>query len=190
MKTLLIGVGIWGSLLASCGGDKPGEPVTTDSSNSTVRPADTSVPRGGQFDEVVTSYLAIKNALADDDGKMAAQAGEKLTRAISGMQTASLSSAQKKVYDDLQEELKEHAEHISKNAGNLSHQRSHFDLLSKGMYDMVKAFTPGQALYQDYCPMFNDKKGATWLSETRDIRNPYYGKKMLSCGEVKEEIKK
>jgi hypothetical protein len=36
--------------------------------------------------------------------------------------------------------------------------------------------------------MYNDKKGAIWLSETKEIKNPYYGKKMLTCGNVKEEI--
>ena len=30
---------------------------------------------------------------------------------------------------------------------------------------------------------------ATWLSETKEIKNPYLGKKMPTCGEVKEEMK-
>ncbi len=34
---------------------------------------------------------------------------------------------------------------------------------------------------------FNDA-GAYWLSKTSDIKNPYYGKKMLTCGEVKDSI--
>ena len=31
-----------------------------------------------------------------------------------------------------------------------------------------------------------DNKGGYWLSETEDIRNPYFGASMLSCGEVKQ----
>ena len=57
------------------------------------------------------------------------------------------------------------------------------------MYDMVKAFGGGQLLYQDFCPMYNNQKGAAWLSETKEIKNPYLGKKMPTCGSVKEEIK-
>lgn len=39
------------------------------------------------------------------------------------------------------------------------------------------------------CPMYNDNKGALWLSESKDIKNLYYGNKMVECGEVKEVIK-
>jgi Cu(I)/Ag(I) efflux system membrane fusion protein len=34
-----------------------------------------------------------------------------------------------------------------------------------------------------------DNKGAYWLSETKEIRNPYFGDKMMTCGEVKKEFK-
>lgn len=84
--------------------------------------------------------------------------------------------------------MKEHAQHISNNAGKIAHQREHFDMLSSGMYDLVKAVKPSQTLYKDSCPMFNDKKGAIWLSEVKEIKNPYYGNKMLTCGEQQEEI--
>ncbi|MBA4167053.1 MAG: DUF3347 domain-containing protein, partial [Chitinophagaceae bacterium] len=84
---------------------------------------------------------------------------------------------------------KENAEHISENAGKLGHQREHFEMLSKDVYDLVKAFGAGQTLYQDFCPMYNDEKGASWLSETKEIQNPYMGQKMTTCGSVKEELK-
>jgi Cu(I)/Ag(I) efflux system membrane fusion protein len=29
---------------------------------------------------------------------------------------------------------------------------------------------------------------ASWLSETKDVKNPFYGKKMLTCGSVKSQI--
>jgi len=35
--------------------------------------------------------------------------------------------------------------------------------------------------------MAGDGKGAIWISETKEIKNPYYGKKMLSCGSMKEQ---
>ena len=105
------------------------------------------------------------------------------------MNKTSLTADKKKTWDNLSDDAKEMAEHIGKNADKLEHQREHFDMLSKDMYDMVKAFGGGQTLYQDFCPMYNDKKGATWLSETKEIKNPYLGKKMPTCGSVKEEIK-
>lgn len=35
-----------------------------------------------------------------------------------------------------------------------------------------------------FCPM----KNASWLSDSKEVCNPYYGDKMLTCGSVKEEI--
>lgn len=57
------------------------------------------------------------------------------------------------------------------------------------MVKSVKAFGYGnQKLYVDYCPMANNNKGAYWLSQTKEIKNPYLGKKMPKCGELKKEI--
>jgi hypothetical protein len=37
--------------------------------------------------------------------------------------------------------------------------------------------------------MYNDGKGAVWISEAKAIKNPYYGSQMLTCGSVKKEFK-
>lgn len=58
------------------------------------------------------------------------------------------------------------------------------------MIAMVQQFKPhSDALYVQYCPMFEGDKGGSWLSISKDIKNPYFGDMMLSCGEVKKEIK-
>jgi len=36
--------------------------------------------------------------------------------------------------------------------------------------------------------MANNNKGAKWLSVEAEIRNPYYGDAMLSCGSVVEVL--
>lgn len=138
---------------------------------------------------IVEHYLRLKNAFVNDNTKDAATAGKELLDVMGKLDKSSLTGEQKKLYEDVEDDASEHAEHIGANAGNIEHQREHFDMLSKDFYDLVKAFGGGQILYKDYCPMYNDKKGAIWLSETKAIQNPYYGKKMLTCGSVKEEIK-
>ncbi len=127
--------------------------------------------------------------MANDNGNEAASAGNAFVTSMDKMEKNSLTADKKKKWDDIADDAKEMAEHIGKNAGDIEHQREHFDMLSTDMYDMVKTFGAGQALYQDFCPMYNNKKGATWLSETKEIKNPYLGKKMPTCGSVKEEIK-
>jgi hypothetical protein len=44
------------------------------------------------------------------------------------------------------------------------------------------------ALYLEYCPMANNNEGAFWLSNEKQIKNPYFGDMMLTCGSVKETI--
>lgn len=139
--------------------------------------------------EIVNAYLQLKNAFAKDNSTDAASAGTLLENDFKNFDRTALSEAQKKTFEDIADDASEHAEHIGKNGGNIAHQREHFEMLSKDMYDLVRAFGGGQPLYKDFCPMYNKGKGAFWISETKEISNPYLGKAMPTCGTVKEEIK-
>lgn len=138
--------------------------------------------------EIVTNYLKIKNALTKDDAKTAAIAGNSLFKVMASTKTNALTPSQKKEYIDIVDDAKEHAEHIGKNAGKIDHQREHFAILSKDINDLIKMFGTDQKLYQDYCPMYNDGKGALWISETKEIKNPFYGSQMLTCGSLKKTL--
>jgi hypothetical protein len=141
------------------------------------------------IDKMVEHYLRLKNALVNDNTKDAAASGKEFVNAMKTLDKSLLTDEQKKIYEDVEDDAREAAEHIGDNAGKIDHQREHFDILSNDLYDLVKAFGSSQVLYKDFCPMYNDKEGAIWLSESKTIKNPYYGKKMLTCGSVKEEIK-
>jgi hypothetical protein len=141
------------------------------------------------INEVVSDYLQIKNALTRDDAKGAAAGGKAFVEAMDKMNSSPMTAEQKKAYQDIAGDAKEMAEHIGKSADRIAHQREHFEMLSTDIYDLVKVFKPGKQLYKEFCPMYNGGKGAAWISETREIKNPYLGKKMPDCGEVKEEIK-
>lgn len=191
MKTSFF-IAIIGTILSACGNDNnkaTEQTKQTDSSTLDVPSSTAGSQQPAAVNEAVTAYLQLKNALTNDNSKEAAEAGKQLQESIQKVGNASLAANQKKVYDEIKEDLNEHAEHISTNADKIAHQREHFDMLSKDMYDLVKAVKPGQTLYKVHCPMFNNNKGAIWLSEVKEIKNPYYGKKMLTCGEEQEEIK-
>lgn len=138
---------------------------------------------------MVTYYLQMKNAFANDNSKDAGAAGNELVKVFTSFNKTALTAEQAKIYNDIGEDAREHAEHIGSNAGNIKHQREHFDMLTKDIYQLVKTFGGGQKLYYDHCPMYNDNKGANWISETKEIANPYLGKSMPTCGTVKEELK-
>lgn len=139
------------------------------------------------INEVVANYLKLKNALTKDDTKEAANAGNAIVAALAKIDMKSLAGEQMKIYMDIAEETKENAEHIGANADKLDHQREHFALLSKDIADLIKAFGTSQKLYQDFCPMYDDGKGAIWISEFKEIKNPYFGSKMPTCGSMKKE---
>lgn len=146
------------------------------------------VPTKFSIDKIVTDYLALKNALTKDDSKATAKAGKTLYATLNAVKTNTIDAKQKKNYLDIAESAKENAEHIGDNAGKIDHQREHFVLLSKDINDLIKLFGTKQKLYQDYCPMADDGKGAIWISEVKDIKNPYYGSKMLTCGSIKKTL--
>jgi len=82
-------------------------------------------------------------------------------------------------------------------SANLADQRRAFAVLSNEMAALVKGGKLSMGmLYLEYCPMANNNEGAYWLSNEKEIRNPYFGYKMLrssadnflKCGRVEEMI--
>ena len=196
MKTLIFVIAISAISLTACNNqsgdkDKAGTdtaPVAAETNMAASSPDANTQLSSSPISGIVSSYLQLKNALANDNGKEAADAGNAMVSAFKNFAQSSLSAEKKKTFEDIQEDASEHAEHIAANGTNIEHQREHFETLSKDVYDLAKTFGAGQTLYKDFCPMYNSNKGATWLSETKEMKNPYLGRKMPTCGEVKETI--
>ncbi len=189
MKTMMMGVlALTTFIFAACNqtGSKAPEKQTT------VAAAQTDLPQQSAgataMKTVVASYLEIKNGLAADQPEKAANAGTAMAAALAAVDPSSFTPEQTKIYKENEEDLKEHATHIGKNGGNMEHQREHFVQMSEDVYTLVKVFGGGQPLYYDHCAMYDNNKGASWLSETKEISNPYMGAKMPGCGSVKEVI--
>lgn len=69
-------------------------------------------------------------------------------------------------------------------------QRLAYADFNDALYSAIKMFgTSGETIYYQFCPMARDNEGAYWLSAVKDIKNPYFGDAMLTCGENKEVIK-
>ncbi|MFX1705705.1 DUF3347 domain-containing protein [Chitinophaga sp. CC14] len=166
------------------------ETTPTDNSVAAVKPQFTNLDAkvAASLKPVFDHYLHVKNGLAADNSAEAASGSKAMSDALGKVDKAAMTPEQQKVYSENEDDLKEHAEHIGKNEGNIEHQREHFAQMSEDIYALAKAFGGGQALYHDYCPMYNDNKGALWLSEIKDVKNPYLGGKMPTCGSVKEVI--
>lgn len=184
MKKIILGFALAAITLAACSNKS-----TESKANKAVMSTNSDEKNLSPINELVNQYLQIKNGLANDNGTDAATAGKAFVESIAKVNTASFTTDQKKKWDDISADAKEMAEHIGANADKLEHQREHFEMLSQDIYDLVKTFGAGQILYKDADTMYNNGKGAFWLSEIKEIKNPYMGKAMSDSGSIKEEIK-
>jgi len=195
MKHLFLGL-IASSILAltACNGNTEKKAASTEQTSAPVTetiPSDNSTenPEQGNFSELFSHYQHLTFALSSDNDKEAANASKGMLEALSKIKSDGFSAEDKTTYEDIAADIKEHAEHISDNVGNIAHQREHLVMLSKDFYDIAKTFGTDKPLYKVFCPMYDDNKGAYWLSDSKEIKNPYYGEDMLTCGEVQEELK-
>ncbi|WP_460935635.1 DUF3347 domain-containing protein [Spirosoma humi] len=130
----------------------------------------------------LTAYYQVKDALVATDAAKAKIKAIALVAALEKVDATRLSAADKKALAS----AKADALAIGKST-NVDAQRKQFERLSSSMIALAKATRPAKA-YVQFCPMAAEGKGASWLSDKREVRNPYYGDKMLTCGSVKEEI--
>lgn len=156
--------------------------------NKSTIPTSIQVENSQSVTAVIDNYLALKNALVADNGKLAASSGQMLYDALAKFDISTKSTAQQKELGEIIDDAKENAEHISENGGDIEHQREHFVLLSKDIKDLIVIAGTDRTLYQMFCPMYNNNEGGMWLSESKEIKNPLFGSKMLKCGSVQQEI--
>jgi Cu(I)/Ag(I) efflux system membrane fusion protein len=143
-----------------------------------------------QLTRLVENYFAIKNGLAEDDTLQAKASAQKALRTLHRISSSGLHEISRTKWEELRGPVENSLQHI----GNMTHigqQRRHFNQLSELLIEAVEIFgLTRDKTYRAYCPMAFDNKGADWLSETEEIRNPYFGPAMLLCGENKNVYKK
>jgi len=148
-----------------------------------------NVPESSILTPIIDNYLKLKNALVQDNSKTAAKAGKTLFDSFENLDKSKIEKSNLKEYNEIVEDAMEHAEHIGENDDNIEHQREHFEILSTDLSDLIKLLGTDRTLFVDKCPMYNDGKGGKWISETKEIKNPFYGDKMMKCGSVISTIK-
>lgn len=130
-----------------------------------------------QLSQLLTYYYSIKDALVAGNSTTAAQKSEAFLKTANSIDYKTISEG------NINALLKD-ATAISESK-DIKKQREHFAILSNNMAALAKVvkFT-SQPIYQAYCPM----KKVNWLSSEKEIKNPYYGNAMLTCGKVVETI--
>jgi hypothetical protein len=173
-------------LFASCGdGNTGGDTDKKDSANHTGHDQ-------MKMEEGKTSSASVK--LKDDKLNAVYQHYVHLTTALTNGDMAEAKVASNAIEAGAKEVPG--AEAVASNAAKITAatdievQRAAYSTLSNDFITLVKksGLNSGE-LYVDYCPMALNDKGASWISPNKEIKNPYFGEKMMTCGEVKETIK-
>lgn len=141
-----------------------------------------------QLKTIFDDYFAIKDALIQSDGNTASAKAGNLSNNIAAVKMETLTTEEHTVFMAVMKQLSLDAEHIS-DTKDVAHQRDYFTTLSENIYKLIKVSKQEKPVYYQHCPMYNDGKGANWLSKESGIKNPYYGAQMLTCGKTTETIK-
>lgn len=128
-----------------------------------------------KVENIFKQYLEVENALINTDAETTALESAKLTSIIEDMNA-----------DSDEEILK--ATTIMAETENIALQREKFEPVSEWMEDKLQGALTSGTIYKQHCPMAFNNRGASWLSSSKDVLNPYFGDKMLKCGRVEAEI--
>ncbi len=141
-----------------------------------------------QLNQTLENYYQVKDALVASNPTNSAQKAQDLLKTLQSLDKSKLTAEQSKFADNHLQKMLANSKQIVDNQ-DIEKQRQEFEPLSLHLQSLLKAFRPNDAIaYWQFCPMAFQDKGAGWLSNKKQIANPYFGNKMLRCGRVKEEI--
>jgi hypothetical protein len=137
--------------------------------------------------QLFSVYLEVKDALVASDAKLAKSKAGEFELILDSLTRSKMTPEQQNVFKPIAEKLKSDAQKMQEKEDLVS-QRAHLEMLSNHVWTVLKSFqTKDKTIYKQFCPMAFDDKGASWLSDKSEVRNPYFGDEMLKCGKVTEE---
>lgn len=188
------------AVLSGCSGNKQEGTTSHTDHNINKEEAETELmePTAPQFDvpqdfqkqlgEVFTAYISLKEALVSSDLEKAKSEATLTRQAVGKVDMKLLSGVAHNDWMAYLTPIDNSLKDIAASS-DLEAQRKEFSTLSDNLYKSIKAFgLGGTEAFYEFCPMAFDNEGAYWLSDNAQIRNPYFGDKMLACGEVKERL--
>lgn len=165
-----------------------------------LRVSKNSAAFNASFQQLLSSYFSLKDALRDYDTAQANVAGLALQKAADSLKTGEIKGDST---GTIQKTAEDFAGTISGSAKglvgetDLIKKKREFNLISDALYNLIRTVRYDQeVLYHQHCPMaFNDEEEAFWISASNKIENPYLGKKhpkykagMLECGDVTDSL--
>ena len=141
-----------------------------------------------QLSVLAKSYISVKDAFVETDANKTTQLIEDFLVKLEGVDMKLLQGEAHVFWMKQYNSMLTHGRKIQV-LQDIEKQRSQFSFVSDALITAIHAFgTKGDALYVQHCPMAFDNEGGDWLSDEKQINNPYFGDKMLRCGVVKKQL--
>ena len=161
--------------------------VNKDTKNNSVR-LEVSKEFQKQLNEVFIKYIALKDAFVKEESNNIISQSEKIGAILSKVDIKLLENKEAQTFwMSLEKQLRVAVSSILKTTA-IKEQRNHFKQVSASLIEALQVFGVNEKVFVAFCPMADSNKGAYWLSIEKKVINPYFGNKMLSCGEVKQVI--
>lgn len=138
-----------------------------------------------KFILILEAYLKLKDAFVSSDSEEVSSIATAAAKKLEAISITDLGKMEKSHISVIAQRL----EAISK-VKSLERKREDFVVLNENMVPVVLNIDHlDRAIFVQKCPMANNNKGAFWVSAEREIRNPYYGEQMMTCGSIIDSIK-
>ncbi len=141
-----------------------------------------------QLNRVVQKYITLKEALVGDDPVKAKNEASAILEALDQVDMSLLSQENVQLqWMGLEKRIRLASSSIASTT-EITEQRNQFKNLSSDLTSAVNVFGINQKVFNQFCPMADNNNGAYWLSLEEEVRNPYFGSAMHSCGNVAQVI--
>ncbi|HAR74516.1 MAG TPA: mercury transporter [Flavobacteriaceae bacterium] len=138
-----------------------------------------------QLSQVFDAYFLLKDAFVKANENEISKQITAFSKSISTVEMGKLSHESHMVWMEVLKDLETTSKQLSQEK-NIEKQRTTFAKLSQPMFKLAQKANLGYTLYYQNCPMFNG--GSNWLSKDSDIKNPFYGNMMLTCGSTVDKL--
>ncbi len=138
----------------------------------------------------VNEYLKMKDAFFASDAKEVDKYAKSMKSALEKVDMKLLEGNEHMAWMDLLKIINFSIDRVLK-GNNIDDKRVGFRKLSDNMATVLDKFgvKSDKTLYLEFCPMADNERGAYWISTQKEIKNPYFGEQMPTCGEVKKTYK-
>lgn len=171
---------------------KPEKQAAPEDKQEPLAIGQNSGPFNQSFTSLLTSYYMLKDAFVTSDTVKVNAAAATLIHSADSLK---VNEIQGDTSGMIRETAKVFAQTISASGNaimaekDIEAKRREFEMITDALWSLTRTVQyGGQKVYYVYCPMAFNNKGAYWLSNSREITNPYMGDKMPKCGELADSL--